>query len=373
LELAQASYWSGLIHYNRNDFSAAMTDWSAYLNHARRLRALAPSQSKWIMEESYALNNLGVIAFRSGDLEKAIPLFALDIALKRKAIAISPDNAAYQQEFADSRSWMTSALEANGRISEAASAYDEQIKSLRRLVSRKEQYEKWKFRLANLLQLKAIVEMQTGRIDIANENATESISILKSLTQENPDRIDWKKVLARALVIRAEIMEEKRDIAESIAMLREATTQIDDANHAGPLDPTWERLAIHARFLSAIHAHSDTAAAATGIANMQALLDRAFSNEIAVDHAKMLILLGRIHASHGDREKARDVWTSAVSTLNRVKSRRRADWNRLWVESHWLLGRHHEVRGNAQWLNTMDYRAPSYVALIAAESSKQMP
>lgn len=372
-ELAQASYWSGLIHYNRNDFAAATTDWRAYLEHAKRLQALAPGQSKWIMEESYALNNLGVIAFRSGDVEKAIPLFASDIALKRKAIAISPDNVAYQQEYADSRSWMTSALEANGRISEAASAYDEQIKNLRRLVSGKEQYEKWKFRLANLLQLKAIVEMQTGHIDIANENVTESLSILKSLTRENPDRIDWKKILARGFVIRAEVMEEQRNAAESIAMLREATAQIDDATHAGPLDPTWERLAIHVGFLSAIQAHSDTIAAATSIAKMEALLDRAFSNEIVIDHAKMLILLGRIHASRGDREKARDAWTRAVSTLNRVKSSRRADWNRLWVESHWLLGRHHEARSNVQWLKTMDYRAPSYVALIAAEPSKPMP
>lgn len=372
-ELAQASYWSGLIHYNRNEFAAAMTDWSAYLDHAKRLRALTPSQPKWIMEESYALNNLGVIAFRSGDVEKAIPLFASDIDLKRKAIAIAPDNAVYQQEYADSRSWMTSALEANGRISEAASAYDEQIRSLRRLVSGKKQYEKWKFRLANLLQLKAIVEMQAGRIGIANENVMESISILNSLTQEHPDRIDWKKILARGHVIRAEIMEEQRNAAESIKMLREASAQIEHATHAGPLDPTWERLAIHVRFLSEVQANPDTVAAAKSIAKMQALLDRSFSNEIAIDHAKMLIHLGKIHASRDDREKARDAWTSAVSTLNRVKSRRRADWNRLWVEAHWLLGRDHEVRDNVQWLKTMNYQAPSYVALIAEKYSRPMP
>lgn len=372
-ELAQASYWSGLIHYNRNNFSAAMRDWNSYLDHARKLRSIAPNQPKWIMEESYALNNLGVIAFRSGDIEKAIPLFASDITLKRKAIAIEPNNAAYQQEYADSRSWMTSSLEANGRILEAASAYQEQIKSLRRLVSGNKQNEKWKFRLANLLQLKAIVEMQTGRIGIAGENVMESISILKSLTEENPERIDWKKILARGHVIGAEIMEEQRNAEESISMLREATAHIEDATLTGPLDPSWERLAIHVRFLSAIRLHSDMTMAAASIAQMQSLLDRAFSNEIAIDHSNMLIQLGKKHASRGDEEKARDAWTRSISTLQRANSKRRADWNRLWVEAHWLLGRSHETEENVQWLKTMGYRPPSYIALIASKTARSMP
>jgi DNA-binding winged helix-turn-helix (wHTH) protein/tetratricopeptide (TPR) repeat protein/energy-coupling factor transporter ATP-binding protein EcfA2 len=361
-EDCQSHYWIGYIHYIKNDFKKAKTEWNRYLSSAESLRSISPKNPDWILEESYALNNLGALSFRIGDMESAALFFRKDIEKKQVAISINPNSFRYRMEYADSRSWMSSSVESNGKIKEAGLEYDDQLSELKRLSIKEIHYDKWKFRIARLLQLKATNSIMNGDLVRAAQEIDESIEILSSLVTKNDSQSDWQHSLVRGHVIRAEIDMIRQNLPSTQSHLAAATQAIGRANAETTLTPPWKRLRHYIRFMSAIHRTEgpDITTAKLASEDMKSLLEDEPSTEIAMDYARMKITLSQTYSMTRDTRRSLSAAEDAITALKAIDYQKGPQWNHYWIQAHTLLGRHSDVAENVLWLDHIRYQHPGY-------------
>lgn len=173
-----------------------------------------------MLEESYALNNLGSSALRQRKIDSAILYFHNSASLKQRILDLDKKNHDKRFDLIDTRSWIVSALEAKGNLIEASQGYDEVIKDLRALIGEKKNSNTWKLRLANYLMLSASIEASLRNHKKAHSAAKESVEILTRLTQLEPDNSEW----ANSLVFASKILssqEPKKNLAAGLKPLAE--------------------------------------------------------------------------------------------------------------------------------------------------------
>ncbi len=362
-ELAQATYYLGIHHYELKNYKKAETQWNNYLKIERLLIRIAPSKDTWKTEEAYALNNLGTIALRQGRPESALAFFRGSERHKRLMKDLRGKDLGMQYDWIDSLSWISSALEANGKLEDAAKGYDEQIKLLRVLTNEKKGYHKWNFRLANFLQLQAILETSRGNLKKARSSAEESVNILYRLSKIEPYNDDWMQSLARGRLILADIARLQSDNNTEGEQLRLVLKSISELDSEIRLTAAWRRIANNAKFIEAgiINTLYDPSKADSAISNMRNLLAETKSDETTIDYARMLIVRGRTHANSGQRKAAISNWLEALENLEQSSLKARPDWNHLWIEVNILLSRHSEIAQRVSWLKAIGYKHPDFI------------
>ncbi len=202
-EQAQSIYYLGHLEFLEGRYKKADKKWMTYLRIARTFTAARPSDQKWILEESYALNNLGSSSLRQGEEVVALRYFRGSVDMKKRLIDLDPNSLNYRFEWIDSRSWVISALEAKGDLVDASKGYDDVINELRKLIHEKKNSNIWKLRLSNYLLLSAKNETSLENRKKAFDAAREGVDILTRLTQLEPDNKDWASNLQRGLRILA--------------------------------------------------------------------------------------------------------------------------------------------------------------------------
>jgi eukaryotic-like serine/threonine-protein kinase len=211
-ELSQSVFYLGELDFLVKRYESADKKWISYLRIAKKITTKFPSDHKWLLEESYALNSLGSSSLRQGRTDVALRYFHDSVALKRRIVDIEPTNLDYRYEWIDSRSWIISTLEAKGRLREASQGYDEAIHDLRALLKIKDS-NTWKIRLANYLMLSASIETKLGNHKKAIAAAKESVDMLTRLTQLEPDNSDWAKNLDLGMEILADAHQKAQTVS----------------------------------------------------------------------------------------------------------------------------------------------------------------
>jgi len=202
-ERGNDSFWLGRMDFDRKQYADAESHWNDYLKDSIRLSSLDDENPNWVMERSYAENNLGSLALRRGDTRVALQRFRASIALKARAKALDVDNLKYEFEYIDSLSWLASTLEASGQYAEAASQYDAQIDMLQSLIEKNKSANRWRSRLANYMMLSANVEIERDNPEKAVMRASEAVRILEGLSSIAPDNETLLQDLSKARSILA--------------------------------------------------------------------------------------------------------------------------------------------------------------------------
>jgi DNA-binding winged helix-turn-helix (wHTH) protein/energy-coupling factor transporter ATP-binding protein EcfA2 len=362
-ELAQATYYLGNHHYELKNYKKAEAQWNNYLKIERLLIKIAPANDIWKTEEAYALNNLGTLALRQGRPESALDFFRGSEQHKRRMKEKNKYDLSMHYDWIDSLSWISSALEANGKLEEAAKGYDNQIRMLLVLTNEKNSYHKWHFRLANFLQLQASLEISRGDLKKARRSAEESVNILYRLSKIEPYNDDWMQILARGRLILADIARMQSDNNTEDEQLRLVLKSISELDSEIRLTAAWRRIANNAKFIEAgIHSTLyNPSKADSEISNMRNLLAETKSDEITIDYARMLIVRGRTHASSGQRKAATSKWLEALENLEKSSLKTRPDWNHLWIEANILLSRNSEIAQRISWLKAIGYKHPDFI------------
>lgn len=197
-ELSQAIYYLGLLEFESKQYEEADKKWLAYLRISRNFTAASQSDPRWLMEESYALNNLGSSALRRGEADIALRYFIKSTDLKSKIVNIDQNNMENIYAWIDSKSWISSAMEANGDFAGASKGYDVAIGDLKKLISEKENANTWKFQTAKYLLLSANVEMRLSNFEKAEKNSAEAVALLSNLSNLEPNNEEWRRYLSRA-------------------------------------------------------------------------------------------------------------------------------------------------------------------------------
>lgn len=337
-EIGQSLYGKGLIDFESNNFDAAWAYWKGYLDVSRILLKISPINPHWMFEVSYAANNLGTIEQRRGKPESSIRFLELSASLKRNALSLAPDDTKFQKEYVDTLSWISSAMELEGKLDEASAGYDTQIAKTRELLAKNGNDDSWRFRLANYLQLDASLQIERGELERATRSVRESIYKLNQLDSRKFDPTKRLISLARGHLIYSEALKVSGDEPLALNEMVSALNSLSEIKEDMHNDVQWIRLNAYTRFMltqsfgykKIPDEHKDN------LRTMQMLQDSSMSDEIIREYAEMLIVPCRKFGRNS--EECEINLPKLIRVLKILKSTKRADWNIFWAEANLLTG-----------------------------------
>lgn len=366
-EAGNAAYWLGYHAFRLGDHRRADLHWHRYLDHTGALLRLAPDRPEWLVERSYALNNLGTLANAQGHGDEAITRFRESAALKAQASRMRPQDLDLRYDLIDTLSWISSAQQTQGQLDRAAAGYAAQLDMLRALIRQRPTALAWERRLATSLRRSAELALMRGRTDDARAMLDESVSRLTALLPKAPENRVWRRDLAHALLDRAELARIAGDAPGAIADLRRASALSSELQTEGGGDQAeWRRLDALIRVrLAALRAQP--AREREAMADLDRLVrevpDDVFGRSAL---AKELIAHGQRLAAAGRSDAAADDYARARALLARIAPGSR-DPALLapWVQAHLLAGLPADAA--LARLQASGYRHPD-VALPLAQS-----
>ncbi|MDF3123870.1 winged helix-turn-helix domain-containing protein [Rheinheimera sp. 1928-s] len=117
--LGANAFWLGQIQYDAKNWLAAKPELELYYSYSQAMYRVAPESFDALMELSYATNSLGSLAMKLQEFEQATAFFNESLTLKLLAQAKEPANTTLIGDIADTRSWLASAVLAQGDIWQA--------------------------------------------------------------------------------------------------------------------------------------------------------------------------------------------------------------------------------------------------------------
>ena len=361
-ETGTTAYWLGYTHFRRDEYKQTERYWAAYLESSEQLVRLQPNEVKWLVEQSYALNNLGTLAEKSDRFEEAIKHFQHSANLKRRALALTPDDDELRLDLVDTLSWISSGQESRGQLTEAASGYAEQIDMLRALVARQPDAQARRYRLATALLRSAMLAESSGRMDDAERLVVESIQRLQALTAIELDNRVWARDLSHALLEGGDIARLRGDPRTSRARLEQALAQSAALGAKGERLPEWRRMDALIRVrLAASGPAVDFDASVNDLRRLTQASPEDPAYRIVL--ATALFARGIAHDRQRNADGARADWRETLSWLAPIAHKRK-DTNAisLWVEAHALLGERDRVDTDIAWLQRIGHRLPPTLA-----------
>lgn len=362
-EAGIAAYWLGYADYRRDDYRGAERHWTAYLQRSEQLVKLEPDKVDWLVELSYAQNNLGTVARDRHRIDEALDRFRKSAALKKRALALSPDNDALRYDLIDTQSWISGGEESRGDLSRAAAGYAEQIAMLRTLIARHPDARAWERRLATSLLRSAMLAADTGRLDDAERAIVESIQRLRALTTLEPDNRVWARDLAHALLEGGGIAAARGDARERRSRLEEARTRSAALRTQEDAPPEWRRLDAMIQLELAKNAAPE--AFDPPVAALRDLARHVAQDPVyRVALANALIARGIARQHAGATEAARSDWRESLSWLAPVLAdagRREPKAVSARVHAEALLGHRDRITTDVAWLRGIGYRLPPEV------------
>lgn len=233
MEAGRAHSSMGKLHSARFDYDAAIASWRRYLVRTDQLLRIDPFNAEFIMDKSYALNNLGDAFRRKGDMEGAILRMKASIAMKKKAIAARMND---DWTFDDivTESMIARIDAASGRLRTADATYARVIGRLEDLVKKDPNALERELQLANLLHIRALLALDLGEVPRAQRLIDQSIGRLQTLTVKEPGNVNWRLFHTNALLTSAEAARLGEDVSGAHARLERAR-EIMESNPAASL------------------------------------------------------------------------------------------------------------------------------------------
>ncbi|ELX09331.1 hypothetical protein Jab_2c13970 [Janthinobacterium sp. HH01] len=194
--LGNNAYWVGQLHKDHNNMQGAATAWRAYLQFADQLHALEPDRVAWWVEQSYAHNNLGSLAYGNGHPSVAAGEFSASIALKERALAAAGASKMLTAELAESLSWLATARQSEGQLDLAEQIYQRALSLARRQRAQFSGEPLWVNREVRLLQNHAVLLLATGDDARALADLERARVLFAEVTQHDPGNYQWQVELA---------------------------------------------------------------------------------------------------------------------------------------------------------------------------------
>lgn len=316
-EGGQLAYWRGLVEFRRKRLDRAAPHWQRYSDDAAALALQQPDEPKWILERSYALNNLGTLEKGFGRWSQAIDAFQASISLKRKYLEAVPGDANARTDLADSVSWLADTLERQGKPRDALLLAHEQwhLLSETRPIAPHDNQLAHKVALADLRL--GLLFASVGEVSSSIEHLRGSTARLAALAAHDPTNRTWLRDEANSrlqlgwiLYANGEGREGDLHIGQARDVLRALVTLA-----APPAE--WQRLLALAE-LRAWRSQGSPAALAPDVGRAVERLRKLHlvtptDNTTHAVLAWALLAYGDAQAATGNREAAHTLWREATS------------------------------------------------------------
>ncbi len=195
---AQSEFWIGYTDFLHRRHASAEQHFQAYLRLARQLVTIAPRDSAYLRELSYAEGNLCSLALaRRTRPEAALTACAAALTAMRRVADATHGDRSVTLDLANRHSWMADAHKAAGDGARALYERRQQARILDGLVaadpknaSYRQDWILSRFMLATQLR-------ELGQRDAALRRAREARSAIARLTTADPENSEWRGWRAR--------------------------------------------------------------------------------------------------------------------------------------------------------------------------------
>ena len=113
---------------------------------------LEPKNQNWLLEQSYALSNLGSLSHDKNQLAIANNYFEQSKLIKLSILKNTPKDSVIIDDIANTLSWQASILEKQGKIASAMSYYQQAINHIKSIIDIETTNWEWQLNLTILLQ-----------------------------------------------------------------------------------------------------------------------------------------------------------------------------------------------------------------------------
>jgi len=193
-ELGVAEFWIGYVHLETGEFGQAEKALNDYLAWSYRLNELEPGKPEWLMEKSYAHNNIAALINRSGsgEVEAALVHISKAAEFGSQVIEIEPENFTYLSEYAEVVAWLADTHLLRCDLGAALMARQEQVRISRQLTESSPANNELKSRYAFSLTGLSNVAVQIGLLEPALENMTEARDLIGQLSRLDASNSDLR-------------------------------------------------------------------------------------------------------------------------------------------------------------------------------------
>jgi len=371
--LGANAYWVGQMHKDHNDWEAAGAAWRDYLAYSDMLHQIEPDNTEWLVEQSYAHNNLGSLAFQRGKPEQAAPEFMQSIELKQRALAIKPDAHTIAAELATSYSWLASAKESLGALQAARQLYEQEMQLISDLRVRFPNESMWVHRHALALQHRAKLDLALGMDATALRGYREAERLYAQVIEQDPDNRAWQAELASLEIERLRIMARQSPAPDVLPGMREAHQRLQAMLSFDPRNAAWKLREgdAHARMAAALLAIGKVQAAAEEVKQAVASLEPLHANNPSNLSSKLALIdslqLQLLIEQHLNNSAASAAGCKRIHSLIEGEGATSQNYQILdpWVRVNSCLQNQDEFLKGVQRLKQIGYRDSSYLQFIS--------
>ena len=189
------AFWLGQIHLDQAEWAKSSHYFEEYRNYADRQVAVAPEAVDGWIEQSYAHNNLGTLALRRGDVNRAASEFGISVALKSRAYNKLPKDKQLAADLADSLSWYASAYMQSGELVQAEKLYARELALLQSLHQTYPDDTLWVNRLSSAWSHQSEIKQARGDMEASHDNMREAHALLQIIVKKDPSNRIWQRNL----------------------------------------------------------------------------------------------------------------------------------------------------------------------------------
>ena len=235
------AYWLGQLSKDRGDLRNAGAAWQMYRQFSDELNRLEPDKVAWWVEQSYAHNNLGSLAVARDDPATAAQEFLRSIALKRRALQKTPESPMLLAELADSYSWLGSAQETLGNLSDAGVLYAQEMRIVGQLRQIAPHDALWVEREARALQHRASNLLARGLDAQALDDYRVAREQFSRITVQDKKNLNWQSDVADLEIEELAILARTQGDAALLASMTQAHARLAALLQRDPQKIRWVR------------------------------------------------------------------------------------------------------------------------------------
>ena len=324
------------------------------------------------MEQSYAHSNLGTVALKQGDIERAAAEFAHSVALKTRVQASRPKDQKIVMDLANSVSWQASASSKLGQLDSALQLHERELALLQQLHDSVPSNAVWSNRLALAYTHRGEIRQALGQQAAAHADFTAARTLLQTIMRQDPSNRDWQQDLCSIELRWLDTHPAGISTAQQAASLKSLEERLRALAKLEPRKGSLQRLiAVVQQRMAQLHGSERTQAAALleqAGQTLQAQLTRSPKDQaMRISLADNLLLQAELAANGRDAAHA---YCSTAQDLLRDAVRNTQDFRLLtpWVKIHHCLGNQAGASAEQTRLEAMQYRDPAYLGYIASHT-----
>ena len=321
-ERSQVAYWQGLLDFRGKRFADARAQWTAYAEDARALRDLEPQNPQWLLEHSYALNNLGTLAKAEGDFQESVDAFTQSVLLKRDYLARVPGDTTARPDLADSISWLADAQDRRGLPLLSIPLMAEQLVLLLDAYAQDPRNARTEQKLALAYVRSGLLSAAVGHSESAVADLLDGLNRLSALARRDPSNRTWQRDVAYAELQLGWLLAVTGDRSSGLARIKRARVLLEPLVDIERPPLEWRRLWCVVLLREAILEDRGTSSAAmapvieNSVRVLQAIADQAPEDaDTRSTVAMALVVRGDWLSSRGSLEQARESWSEAAARV----------------------------------------------------------